>query len=201
MSANLIRLPRLRDLFFRVLILWKSENFMNPRTYFKPQAFMYRLNKYAANSYYVDFLEKKGNLRETLIKARTASSKQTMTELFSDPQAWNPGLSEKEKQQSLESMIKNVDKREAEEVDKFFITLLNQTLVMLCTVFDTYLVDRLDVIIYTKPDLLKLFADDKDISIKEIIDSKTYENVFNVMQSKVLKRFDFMGIKDKFKYL
>lgn len=161
---------------------------------------MSRLNKYGVNSYYVDLIKRKGNLRDILIKARVASSRKTMTELFSDPEVWNKGLTEKEKQEKLEKIINDVDKKEAEEVDKFFITLLNQTLVMICTVFDTYLVDCFDVITYTKPDLLKSFTNDKDISVGEVIDVKTYDNVFNVIQSKVLKRFDFAGIEDKFKY-
>lgn len=174
---------------------------MNPRTYFKPQTYMYRLNKYSVNSYYLDFLVKKGNLRETLIKARVISSREVISEILSDPEAWNPETTEEEKEKNIEDTINRVDKKEAEEVDKFFVTQLNQTLVMLCTVFDTFLVDCFDVITYVKPEIIKSFTAEKDISVAEVIDAKTYDNVFNTIQGKVLERFDYSGIEKKFEYL
>ncbi len=71
---------------------------MDTRTYFKPQLYMNRLNKYAVNAYYVDFLRRKGNLRDILIKARTVNSRETIAELFSDHNIWAAPLTEKEKE-------------------------------------------------------------------------------------------------------
>lgn len=156
---------------------------MDPRTYFKPYLFMNRLNKYAVNAYYVDLIKKEANLREILIQARITDSKKSIVNFFSDPEVLLAVATEKDKQQKIENIIFETNKKQVEEVDKFFIILMNQTLVMLCTIFDTFLVDCFDVITYTRPNF---FSNKKHVLIN---------------RDKMVNKFDYAGIKDKFKYL
>jgi hypothetical protein len=75
--------------------------------------------------------------------------------------------------------------------------LYNQALVMIVTVFDVYLYESLKIVIDKHPHLLKSMADEKDISIIEIIDKADYQSIYETIRDRVLRRFDFKSIRAK----
>ncbi len=150
---------------------------MDKTSYFKPFIYTNRLVQYSVNSYYVDYIDRNGNLRQTLLKARNANSASTMAELFEDPKFGLMGATQEQQEENVKKFVEGIDKKNQEAVHEFFIILFNQTLVMLITVFDTFLVDCYEVIVNSKPELFNS----------------------EVPKEKILERFDKSGIEEKFK--
>lgn len=79
--------------------------------------------------------------------------------------------------------------------------ILNQGLVSLCTVFDVFLDALVDVVIRTRVEILYAAAGAKNIELKEIVELGSLEAVTDRFREKEVKRFGFLDIKDRFRYL
>lgn len=165
------------------------------REYLKVGAFTSRLSEYLLNAYYIDLLCKQGNLDVELLKVRMRDledefSSKSFNALFSE----NDSESEKMK-------VKIKEKRESrnrKQVDNLLPILLNQSLVMLCAVFDTFLNDSFSVIINTKPLILKKLTSKKLLTASEIINLRDYQKIIKDLQRKALKQFEIVNIAEKF---
>ncbi|MDQ1591706.1 MAG: hypothetical protein QOG71_2333 [Pyrinomonadaceae bacterium] len=84
-----------------------------------------------------------------------------------------------------------------QEVSEYLPILYNQALVMIITVFDGFFSESLTTITNKYPQYLKSMADDKDITIMQIIDLADYSAIFERIQSRVIKRFDYKSITER----
>ncbi len=163
----------------------------------KPFKFMGRGNKYVMNTYYLFLLCNKGNLKETILKARMHGADQFIEEEFVRGNALLPGLSQEEREESIQKLKNAIKEGNENEVEDFLPILFNETMVMMCTVFETFLQDCISVLIDNKPQYLKSLSHEKDINIPQIIDASSYSQIFQIIKNKFLKRFDFMSIDKK----
>jgi hypothetical protein len=77
--------------------------------------------------------------------------------------------------------------------------LFNQAFVLICSIFDFFLTDSLQVITRKQPNILKGLAGKKEIDIAQVIDLANYRKIFEFIQAKVLKDFDYGSIEHKIK--
>jgi hypothetical protein len=172
---------------------------MDSRRYLKPFKFQKRLTKYSTNAYYLDYLDRNGNVREVLLKARAHHQLDTLNEFMEDKDIWKPELSKERIAEEEKKLVKSTLDMQEQLIDDFFVVHVNQNLVTLCTVFDTFLVDCISVITYMKQETLKSLCSDNDISLDDLVSSRGRNEVFFKVQDRLIQRFDFMGIKDKIK--
>jgi hypothetical protein len=84
-----------------------------------------------------------------------------------------------------------------QDVEEYLPILYSQALVMIITAFDLFLYESLATIINKHPQYLKSMADEKDMTIVQIIDLADYTAIFEKIQSRVLKRFDYKSITER----
>jgi hypothetical protein len=84
-----------------------------------------------------------------------------------------------------------------QEVDEYLPILYNQALVMMVTVFDVFRYESLKIVTTKHPDLLKSMADEKDMTIVRILELGECQAIFEAIQSRVLRRFDYKSITEK----
>lgn len=172
---------------------------IDERTYLKPIIYLGRFFEYPTHAYYIDLLRRNGNLSEVLYKARLSDSESNIDELMQEKSFWNDEPSDGQISERIGRMKLEVAQKKHEEVGKFFATLFNQSLVMMCTVFDVFLVDCVAVITREVPSTLLLLGQNSDVGLKDVVTSRTYEEVFSIAQAKTVQQFDFSGIEDKLK--
>ncbi len=138
------------------------------------------------------------NLKEMLLKYRMVGMEETISEVSPHLIGWvkpdgQPFDPEETRAKIEENMVN--------EIEEYLPILFNQALVMICTVFEVFLADCFNVITRRQPRVLISLAEqsDSEISIKEIINLGDYDKIFEAIQAKVLKQFDFRGIDGKIK--
>ncbi len=164
----------------------------------KPLKFGNRMRKYILIPYKLDYISRHGNLNEAILKF----DMKTFNGIENDMDGlWMPGTTEEEKKNHVKKIRKQIEDKSRKDMGNYFPILFNQALIMSCTVLDTFLVDSLKVLTNKQPNVLKGLASRDDVSIKELIDYSDYQKIFNHIQEKILKRFDFAGIEKKIKIL
>lgn len=84
------------------------------------------------------------------------------------------------------------------DIENYLPILFNQSFVMIITVFDVFLNESLHTIIKKQPNLLKELAQEEtDITVSQVVDANDYDEIFNIITNKVLRRFDFLSIDKK----
>jgi len=166
-----------------------------------PLKFSSRASKYIMNAFYIDLLCKKGNLKEALLKARMHGMDKFIEEEFVQGNALLPSLTQKEKEETISKVKVGMEDANKKEVEDFLQILFNESLVMACTVFETFLQDSVSVIIDKNPQFLKSLSAEKDITIPQIIDIANYSAIFTTIKNKFLRRFDFKSVEDKINVL
>jgi hypothetical protein len=147
---------------------------MDEQSYFKPLTYQARLSKYAANAYYIDLAGRNGNLRDSLVRTRTIHSKQFVLEQqFDDRQFWNSEITDDQLKAEIEKIYQGLAEQDKKEVDGLFLTYFNMSLVMICSVFEDFLVDCMDVVVSHNPNIRS--------------------------QRKRLEKFEYWGLEDKLK--
>lgn len=174
---------------------------MDSRTYFKIMKYSGGVLRYSLNAYYLDLARINGNLSDVLLSVRLTEQEKFLDEELSNKNLWKPGLSEEEIAANNKKLREKMSERQRQEVDRFFTIAFNQALVMMCTVFDTFLEDCLRVITFKKPETLKALSAEKDITVDRIISARSYDEIFEHIQENVLKRFEFEGIDGKLRQL
>lgn len=168
--------------------------------YLKPLAFNTRIGKYFMNAHYINRMYQQGNLQNILLALRLDDfSEISFKEMMSD-RIWAEPLSEAQKIEKFKLVQEKAKKDYTEDVNNFLLILFNQTLVMFCTVFDTFLEDCLEVITSAKADALKLLSmpDNRDIlkAIEKNTDPNSLYAVY-IIRKTILKEFGFKNIEKK----
>lgn len=77
--------------------------------------------------------------------------------------------------------------------------LLNQNLVMLCTIMEMFFIHILDIILKIEPRTIISLAEEKNIDLKQIIKLKNYNAILDNFRNKILDNFSRQGMSIKFK--
>jgi hypothetical protein len=98
----------------------------------------------------------------------------------------------------LKLMASETAKRGKQTVNEIPWVLLHQNLVMMCTVFEGFLLNVLDCILMTESKVLLSLALEKQVSLEKVIKSKDKEQLLQDFREKVKNHFSRQGIKEKY---
>lgn len=104
------------------------------------------------------------------------------------------------KNEFIKKFKKSYEEKNIKDIESFFELLYNQILVVIYTFVDDYLIDSLEIIINEKPEILiQMSNNEKDITVKDVIESSTYSDVLKKIKTKVTDKFGRKGIDKKLK--
>lgn len=87
----------------------------------------------------------------------------------------------------------------ARKVREYVPVLLNQNLVMLCTIMEIFFLHILETIMLKEPNVLVGLAQEKRLSLQQVLSLKDYDSIIEKFRSKILDHFSRQGLKEKFK--
>ena len=129
-------------------------------------------------------------------------------ELISDPKFWKdtPATTSKTKTDTtsldtVDIVYNAMEKATKEKIDKYRIWILNQALVIYCTILDIALEQLLDAIFRKNEMALYGVSESKNIDFKKIIELGSIEAVKEEFRKKVIKGFSFEEIAQRFQFL
>lgn len=158
-----------------------------------------RVLKYVLIPDYLQKLSEHGNLKEALLKVQMATHDQIVGDLI--PEMFTEAVTPEMQEKVLTLIRQKTEEENKKKIDDYLPIILNQTLVTICTVLDTFLVDSLKVITDHQPMVLKGLASNEDIKIEDLFSTTNHSELIATVQEKVISDFDFMGIQDKLKLL
>lgn len=159
-----------------------------------PMKFTQRINKYAIVPFHFKIFFEHSDLKKQ-IQSRRMEGFDELSEQFAP--SLSPGKTANDIESYKTQLLSSLEAYTQKEVDEYLPILYNQALVMIITVFDVFLYESLKVATNKHPQLLKSMADEKDMTIVQIIDMADYQSIFERIQDRVLKRFDYKGIMEK----
>lgn len=166
---------------------------MSEPSFTKPLTFTCSMWKFVGVFSYIDRLETKQGFDESIIQLRRDDYRRFLGELGT---AFKSVVSESEIATAQSELEDGMEKRWRGAVQGFFPLLLNQGLVMSCTIFDSFLVDCLTILAPAAALFLATEGDlDKELELEE--SGLEGDDVSKRTEEKILKRFDFSGIKEK----
>jgi hypothetical protein len=163
-----------------------------------PGKYHFRIGKFALIPRYIYGVDRIVNIKQMILDHRMEGMDKIMSK---HGPAAIAALEAQGKDSDISKFREVIVKDTKEDIEEYLPILFNQALVMMCTVFDVFLVDSLEVITKKQPKILHQLADKSDISVTDIINIPNYDAIFKIIQDKALSRFDFSGIKDKVKTL
>lgn len=86
----------------------------------------------------------------------------------------------------------------AKKVADYEIIFLNQNLVMQCTIMEIFFLHILAIIIEVEPRTLIGLAQEKNVTLQQVISLKTYDAIIEQFKDKIFDNFSRQGIEDKF---
>gem|GEM_PF-3823054 len=89
-------------------------------------------------------------------------------------------------------------KRSKESMEEIPLILMNQDLVMMCTVFDDFLCHVLSSILIAQPKTLLTLAAEKQIKPEDVIKARDKEEILQNLIDKVTSEFSWRSIREKF---
>ncbi len=98
-------------------------------------------------------------------------------------------------------VVRGVEDLLRKKVAEYDLWIINQGLVMLCTKFDAFLENVVDVILTKKPELLYSIAEAKTLELKRIVRLGSVEAIIGEIKAKEIRRFSFEEIGKRFEYL
>jgi len=120
-------------------------------------------------------------------------------EIVTDRKLYFPDVTEKELSRTIKYFMKKMEEVNRAQIERYHLPLLNQGLVMMCTVFEIFLVHVLRVVTTNKPETLIGICPDKNLSVERIIELKGYDAVQEELRQKVIEHFCRQGIREKLK--
>lgn len=93
---------------------------------------------------------------------------------------------------------KGMEELNRKKLDNYSPILLNQNLVMLCTVLEIFFIHILEVIIESSPKTLIGLSKEKAISLESVIELKNYDALIRDFKDKTFDHFSRQSIKEQF---
>jgi len=96
--------------------------------------------------------------------------------------------------------IEELVEEQKERVEEFYpLTIINQSLSIMCSFFESFLLESLDIIFNNENRILIKLSQQKDIKLDKIIQLGTYDKLISSFKEKTLFYFSRESTKDKFK--
>lgn len=112
-----------------------------------------------------------------------------------------PINTEYDKEKLKKSIVGEMEKSYKDKIDRNILILLNQDLVMLCTIMEIFLSHIVEEIIEKQPTLISYLCPDRRISIKKIAEHNVSNKIDQLLKSEALRTFSFAFMADKLKML
>lgn len=109
--------------------------------------------------------------------------------------------SEKQRAQMIVDVTEEMEKAFREKVKQYDLWILNQGLVMLCTVMDIFLETVLESILRSNVQILYGVAGAKNIELKHAVELGSLDAIIDEIRKKELRKFSFEEIEERFEYL
>ncbi len=139
---------------------------------------------------------KRSDVQSFIVKTMMQGTDQLLQEL-EDKKVFYGDISQKTALKSfLAQQLKDVNTRKVQE---YVTILLNQNLVMLCTIMEIFFLHILETIMLTEPNVLVGLAQEKTLTLQQILSLKNYDSIIEKFRSKILDYFSRQGLKEKFK--
>lgn len=147
-------------------------------------------------------LVRDGSTALNAFKPNLLRQKQEITEeIINNPSIFKEGVSSKDLESAKSLIREALRKKDEEKIANYSILLINQGLVMLCSIFEIFLIESLSQILSQKPQIMLGVAIEKEIKLNDILDLKSYDAIIRSFQAKVIIRFDRASIKEKFEFI
>lgn len=137
----------------------------------------------------------RGELREEILKQRMVIAK----EVVSNPKFYMPDVTKRQLSKNIKYFTEKMKELNRAQIDSYHLPLLNQGLVMICTIFEIFLNHVLLVVMINKPETLIGISSEKNLSVEKIVELKTYDKIMEGLRMKVIEHFSRQGIKEKIK--
>jgi hypothetical protein len=114
---------------------------------------------------------------------------------------FNEDVTPEEQQRARDEIAQKYEEETKRKADQPEGWILNQALVTLCTAFDTFLEELVEVVLQTKVEILYGVAGAKNIELKEAVRLGSLEAIVANLREKEVERFTFERIKQRLEYL
>lgn len=155
----------------------------------KPLTFTHQMWKFVGVFSYVEKLSANEEFNETIFQMRSQDYDSFLNDLST---SFKFSMSEREMGTMKRELQDGMEKRWRKAVEDFLPILLNQGLVISCSIFDSFLIDCIDVL---APFAALCFATQKDLDDElELEDSGVdVDQIYRRTEERILERFDRRG--------
>ena len=98
----------------------------------------------------------------------------------------------------LQQKIKEIAKGQERKIEEYPLVVINQSWVILWSIFESYLISSLEAILDTKPEVIIALSEQKAVTLEEIIRLKDYDSVLANFKNKIIRGFFWASIRDRF---
>ena len=172
---------------------------MVDQKYSKPLKFSWLMMKFVSVPLYFKGLDgNKKEIKDTFLKMRLTEI--DSRELSDFMHSVLPGIEKEVLEEERIIHVREVESSLRKEMEDIFPVLLNQALVMCCTILESFLNDCLRVMM---PVPILFLETESDLSrLTDLLDRDGNGDKYDEnLENKILRRFDFSGIEDKVKTL
>ena len=113
-------------------------------------------------------------------------------EIWKDPESNETAHYREEIQEKLEAANRR-------RVGRFIQILVNQSVVLMCSVLDVYFNHVLDIVSKVEPKTLITLSPDRKILLQEFLHHSSYDANVDAVREKELSKFDYESLDEKFK--
>ena len=134
--------------------------------------------------------------QKMLLEERKAVREELLSELEYKKIFFHPDA---ETHKNLKNMVmEKMEQADEAGIKSYMPIIVNQNLVMLCTVMEIYLVHVLVTVLLKRPEIIVGLAQEKNVTLKRVLELGNYDAVVEEFRDKVVEIFSFQGIKEKF---
>ncbi len=130
-----------------------------------------------------------GSIRKALLAPKV----QTFDEILKEFNIEIEGLP-----QELKEKIIGIVEEQKRLIEEYPLTIINQSLQIACSLFETFLIESLETIFDTKKQTVINLSEQKNIKLEEIIELGDYDKIFSSFKDKILRNFSRASTKEQF---
>jgi hypothetical protein len=94
--------------------------------------------------------------------------------------------------------VKKLAEEFRKHIDNYPQIVINQTLSILCSLFETFLINCLAAIFEKKPETIITLSEQKEIQLRDIIELGDYDRIIEIFKAKTLRSFSRASTIDQF---
>lgn len=111
---------------------------------------------------------------------------------------WHKSISPQDKAAKKDEIANKMEELNRQRVGRFLQILINQQIVLMCSVVEIYFNHILDTILQKEPRTILTIAPDQEIPLEFLLDSGNYETILESVRQKQIHKFGYASIEEKF---